>query len=244
MTNKIKNTEVAVRQKASHRKGRTSEVRRSARVPTQERSRQRYQSIINATEHLLRTCNIEDISLHDIAKQTKMAPASVHYLFSTMAAIHVELNKIYNEQLTKKVIERQELLVATKDPSWQEWVKSLMTETRDQLNNNRPMCEIILGPVLHRKSRLENLITNTSLTRTLLVMMREVFVVPEIPGLEKHFMFSAEIAEALWSGSYAAHGKIDDETFTESVRATIAYLRCFLPETLIPRAPRGEVSNQ
>lgn len=237
MTDQAHNPESTVRQKASHRKGRTGDVQRSARVPSQERSRQRYQAIIAATEHLLKTSNIEDISLHDIAKQAKMAPPSVHYLFNTMAAIHVELNRIYNEQMTQKVMERQRQLVDTKNPSWQEWVKSLMAETRQQLNDNRPMSEIMLGPVLHRQSRVENLTSNATVTKASLATMRDVFVVPEIPGLERHFLFAVEIGEALWTGSYAVRGKIDDEALTESVRAIVAYLRCFLPETLVLRAP-------
>lgn len=224
-----------MREKASQRKGRTTELRRSPRVPTQERSKRRYQAIIDATEHLLKTANIEDISLYDIGKEAQIAPASVHYLFNTMTAVHIELNRIYNEQLTAKVLEKNRLQVAMKNPSWQDWVKAVMTEGRDQLNSNRPMSEIMLGPTLHRKSRVTNLVTNISLAQVSLTLMREFFVVPEIPNLERYFFVATELGEALWSGSYSAHGRIDDETFTESVRATLAYLRCFLPETLVPR---------
>lgn len=229
-----------VREKASHRKGRTSEVRRSPRVPTQERSRRRHQAIIEATEYLLQTANIEDISLYDIGKQAKIAPASVHYLFNTVTAIHIELNRIYNEQLTAKVLEKNKLQAIARNPSWQDWVKAVMAEGRDQLNSNRPMSEIMLGPILHRTSRVTNLVTNKALAQASLAMMREFFVVPEIPNLDRYFLFATELGEALWSGSYSAHGRIDDETFTESVRATLAYLRCFLPETLMLREPQAE----
>ena len=102
------------------------------------------------------------------------------------------------------------------------------------------MSEIMLGPTLHRKSRLTNLVANASLATTSLVIMRDFFVMPEIPNLEKYYTFAAEIGEALWSGAYSARGKIDDDTFAESVRATISYLRCFLPETLVVR--RGATS--
>lgn len=94
-----------VREKASHRKGRTTQVVRSARVPTQERSKKRYQSILDTTIEILQTSNIEDISLHDIGKATGLPPASVHYLFNTVTAIHVELNKVFNEQLTQLLLE-------------------------------------------------------------------------------------------------------------------------------------------
>jgi AcrR family transcriptional regulator len=229
-----------VRQKASHRKGRTAEVRRSPRVPTQERSRRRYQAIIEATEYLLQTANIEDISLYDIGKQSKIAPASVHYLFNTVTAIHIELNKIYNERLTAIILEQSKLQAANKNPNWQDWVRAVMADARDVLNNNRAMSEIMLGPTLHRQSRLNNLMHNKTFGQASLEVMREAFVMPEIPNLERYFMFSTELGEALWSGSYSARGKIDDETFTESVRATLAYLRCFLPETLVLKERQAE----
>lgn len=224
-----------VRQKASHRKGRTDEVRHEPRVPTQERSRRRYQAIIEATIHLLETANIEDISLYDIAKESKIAPPSVHYLFSTVAAVHVELNRIYNESLTEKIVDVNRSMFASGNPSWQDWVREAMTAGRNLLNANRPMSEIMLGPSLHRKSRATNLATNASFAKTVLEIMQQRFVMPEIPHLERCFTFAAEIADALWSGSYSAYATIDDITFNESVRANIAYLRCFLPDTLMLR---------
>lgn len=208
-------------------------------MPTQERSRRRYQAIIEATEHLLQTANIEDISLYDIAKQSKIAPASVHYLFNTVTAIHIELNKIYNERLTTIILE-QSKLHANKNPSWQDWVRVVMADARDVFNSNRAMSEIMLGPTLHRQSRLNNLMHNKTFGQASLEVMRKAFVMPEIPNLERYFMFSTELGEALWSGSYSARGEIDDETFAESVRATLAYLRCFLPETLVLKEFQAE----
>ncbi|SDP77547.1 DNA-binding transcriptional regulator, AcrR family [Ralstonia sp. 25mfcol4.1] len=204
-------------------------------MPSQERSRRRYQAIIEATETLLQTNNIEDLSLYDIAKQAKIAPASVHYLFSTVAAIHVELNRLYNEQLTAKVLEANRNKLTTKNSSWQELTRAHMETSRAVLNGHRAMSEIMLGPALHRSSRAKNRETNAFFAQSVLAVTRQRFVMPEIPDLERVYLFAAEISEGLWAGAYATNGTIDDETFAESLRATVAYLRCFLPDTLMVR---------
>ncbi|HHM8127200.1 TPA: TetR/AcrR family transcriptional regulator [Pseudomonas aeruginosa] len=222
----------AVRPKASHRKGRTSEVQRTPRIPTQERSRRRYQAIIDATEFLLKSANIEDISLYDIGKAAGITPASVHYLFSTVAAIHIELNRIYNETLTNAIFETHSKLVDLQIGSWQEWTRITLDAARNRLNASRPMCEIMLGPVLHRKSRIANLEGNTTLGRVTLENLKQVFIVPDIPDLEKKFMYAGEIVDALWSGAYSTRGRVDDETFDETMNAVISYLRNVLPETM------------
>lgn len=232
------NTEAeGVREKASHRKGRTSKVIRAARVPAQERSRVRYQSILDATIELLKTANIEDISLHDIGKATALPPASVHYLFSTMTAIHVELNSYFNEFLTRKILDHSLEHGFSKLSNWQDLVRVAMSVARDELNSNRPMSEIMLGPVLHRSMRVKNLETNRYHGDAARELFDQYFIVPEIPNIATYLMYSAEMSDGLWIGSYARHGRIDDETFEESVRACVAYMRCYFPDTMAKRIP-------
>lgn len=224
-----------VREKASHRKGRTTQVVRSARVPAQERSKKRYQSILDATIEILQTSNIEDISLHDIGKATGLPPASVHYLFNTVTAIHVELNKVFNDQLTQLLLDHTRDLGHSNIDSWQDLISQSMAVAREELNSNRPMAEVMLGPVLHRSMRVQNLETNRYHGVAGSILFEEFFAVPNVPDMATYFMYSTELVDGLWAGAYARYGKIDDETFEESVRACNAYLRCYLPEKMARR---------
>lgn len=227
-----KNVE-AVRAKASHRKARTTQVVRAARVPAQERSKKRYQSILDAFIDLLKVSNIEDISLHDVGKAAALPPPSVHYLFKTVGAIHAQLNSYFNENLTQRVIAHKcEQFRLGNITTWQDLARSAMAFARNELNSNRPMSEVMLGPVLNRSLRLKNLETNHYLGGVSSDLLSKFFIVPNIPDIDKYHMFADEIVDGLWIGSYARHGIIDDVTFDESVRAAIAYLRCFYPETM------------
>lgn len=227
---------LAVREKASHRKGRTGNVVRSARIPTQERSKKRYHAILDATIKLLERTNIEDISLHDIAKACGLPAPSVHYLFSTMSAVHLELSNRFNEEMTQRVVDYMRSASASRVNTWQDLARLTLVYAREQYNGNRALSEVLLAPVMHRSVRAISFQTNTFYGRSSLELFNELFVMPDIPNLDTYFVFSTEMMEGMWTGAYARYGKIDDLTFEESVRASIAYLRCYLPETLARRS--------
>lgn len=222
----------SVREKASHRKGRTNKVVRSAKVPSQERSKKRYQLILDTTIELLKTSNIEDISLHDIGKACDLPPPSVHYLFNTVSAIHLALSDYYNESLTARILDHISSEGASHARSWQELVRDILDFARNEYNSDRALSEVLLAPVLHRSVRAISFETNSRYGSTALDLFKKYFSVPDIPNLATYFVFSTEMLEGMWAAAYARHGHIDDLTFEESVRATIAYLRCYLPETL------------
>ncbi|TXH05950.1 MAG: TetR/AcrR family transcriptional regulator [Nevskiaceae bacterium] len=226
-----------VRPKASQRKGRSANVARIARAPTQERSQRRFGEILEAAQALLESARIEDISFYDIAKKAGMSPASVHYLFPSMAAVRLELNRRNNRDVVAFINELATELAKRGEPSWQQWVRSLADGARHLVNGSRAASEILLGPILNREGRLSNVESNIVVARSVVETLRAVFIMPDIPNLELKFGFGMEVFDAFWSRSYALHGRIDDEAFEESICAVLAYLRTVLPEMLTLRAP-------
>lgn len=233
-----------VRRKASQRKGRTEVLEHRARRPSQKRSLDRFNSILDATETLLETANIEDVSFYDIARQADLPPASVHYLFPTMSSIRIEMCERFNQQIVDMILERQSTLPGSLQTSWQDTIYVLGKFVRDHFNSHRPVCEILLGPVLHREARLANIETNDMVARISLNAMRETFVLPEMPQLERALANNAEIVDALWSRSYLRNGWIDDETLAETVEIQIANLRTLLPEKLLTRPTPAQQAPQ
>ena len=71
------------------------DVRYTAKIPVQKRSRKRFNEILLAAEQLILEIGIEQVSPHKIAKLAGIPPASVYQyfpsmgvLFSTMAEVH------------------------------------------------------------------------------------------------------------------------------------------------------------
>ncbi|TPK60923.1 TetR/AcrR family transcriptional regulator [Mesorhizobium sp. B2-4-15] len=222
----------SIRPRSSLRKGRSDTIEHVARQPSQNRSMARFEKILDASEELLQAANIEDISFYDIARQASISPASINYLFPTMAALRIELSRRYLRKSSQDAIEAGQALARRRDFSWQTWLYDVGKHARAYFNDHRPVSEACLGPILHRESRRATIAENDRLARALVDILMELFVLPEIPGLTQKFAFSMEVVDGLWSRSYTLHGYIDDESFQESMRMQTAYLRMFLPEVL------------
>jgi AcrR family transcriptional regulator len=227
------------------RKSRSTCTEHLPRKPLQDRSMQRIERILAATEDLLEAANLEDISFYDIARRADISPSSINYFFPTMAALRIELTKKYVRQSGKGVIEAHRMLARMRNPSWQDWLRIIAKQAQQAFNDNRPMSEGVLGPVLHRESRRAQIEENERIARAMMESFAQVFVMPDVPKLEHKFAIMLEMFDALWSSAYIALGRIDDLTREETVRIGIAHLRTILPEVLPlaggPREPRRRV---
>jgi AcrR family transcriptional regulator len=223
-------------------KGTTDDDRPWApRRPTQERSRRRYEAILRAAEELLETANLEDISFYDLARKAGMPAASVHYLFPSAAAIQSELRERHDTRISEHLLAFHAEMAGRSVATWQEWLRIEAAEARDYYNANRPACEILLGPLLHRENRTASMRGNAQVGASNLENMKRRFLVPDTPGLEARFARNCAIIEMFWSTSYLATGSISDFAFEESVRAGVSYLLNFLPGVLAVR-PEPELS--
>ncbi len=119
--------------------------------------------------------------------------------------------------------------------SWQEWLRIEAGHACDYFNDNRAACETILGPVLHRENRLTTIRDNDELGAEILRGLQQHFHLPHHALLAGALPYYGEILDAFWSGSYLAHGTIGDESFEESMRAGLSYLRNFLPDVMAAR---------
>jgi AcrR family transcriptional regulator len=198
----------------------------------QDRSLRRFEKIITATEELLQVASISDISFYDIARQADISPASVNYLFPTMAALHLTMSQRYNEQCSGTMMEATRTLARMRNPSWQDWLAASARTLAKFMNERRPVCEVMLGPVLHIQSKRENCLANDRVAASMLENFRKVFILPEIPNLLEMLVVTTEVGDALWSRSYVLHGRITDEATNDLVRVNVAYLRTVLPESL------------
>jgi AcrR family transcriptional regulator len=231
-----------VRPKSTHRKQRTADLQRARLEPTQDRSRRRNEEILDAAAQLLETVNIEDLSHSDIAGVAGTSKASVHYHFPTIASVQLALGRRYDAECSRHIAR---VPLPERDVSWQQLMRIGGPSARDWFNAHRPACETLLGPLMTRENRLAGIEYNTQVGATILKGLKRRFEIPEQPHLEEVFAYNGEIIDLFWSRSYLTQGHIDDRALEESLRASLGYLRNFLPEFLPTRrkAGRGEVDD-
>lgn len=224
---------LTVRPKASHRKHRASELQRTALEPVQERSRRRNDQILEAAAKLLETVNIENLAHADIATVAGISKASVHYHYPTIAAIQLALGQRYDADVAQYVTAHA---APGHVASWHEIVRRNAGLAWTWFNQNRPACEALLGPLMTRENRLAGMDYNARGGSATLRRIRKEFVIAEQPQLEEVFAYNGEIIDLFWSRSYLRSGRIDEAALEESLRASLGYLRNFLPE-ILPRQP-------
>jgi len=225
-----------VRPKSTHRKQRTPDLQRARLEPVQDRSRRRNDEILDAAAQLLETVNIEDLSHSDIAAVAGMSKASVHYHFPTIASVQLALGRRYDAECSRHLAQ---IPLPEGEVSWQQLMRISAASARDWFNAHRPACETLLGPLMTRENRLAGMAYNTEVGATSLKGLKRRFEIPEQSHLEEVFAYNGEIIDLFWSRSYLTLGYIDDRALEESLRASLGYLRNFLPEFLPPRRKAG-----
>lgn len=232
-----------VRPRVTRRKSRTLSVEHKARRPLQARSQERFDQILAALEELLQTAHVADISFNDIAAKAGISPASINYLFPSMAAIQIELAGRYLRQSTDFILQTRVEIEAQDSPRWQDWLTRLATAYRDHCNQNRHVAEIILGPALHHDTRRAAAEQNRQLAAEISAAFHQFYRMPDIPELAEYMRYTMDCIDALWARSYSQRGYVDDDTFRHGVAIQLTYLRTILPETLLPRRCRDAAAT-
>jgi AcrR family transcriptional regulator len=203
------------------------------RRPKQKRGIERFESILDATHHLLETRSMSEISHYDLAEEVGCAPATIYHLFPSMNAVYYALSDRY-AQAWVDILERDEPADAVDD--WQHVVRLKFDECREYYNATPPALQIFLGLGTTREIRMMDRELNQRLGAAMWRAVRVHFLLPEADYLDEKFALAIEMSDALWSLSYAQHGNITDEMAEETFVAIFSYLENYIPRYL-PRRP-------
>ena len=209
-------------------------INSSARLPQRTRGRARFTQLLDTTETLLAEKADAEVTLAMIAERAGVPLPSVYHFFPNRNAIFVELARRYHENLAE--LSRTEI-----DPAperWQDFVLIRQTRGRDYLNAHPAALRLFMGAGVSVEVRTLDLRGNTSLAVRRAAEFRTRFDCTGLDALEEWLAISFGLMDGIWAISYAAYGQITDYYLNEAWRASVAYLRTYLPEDLKP-APTG-----
>lgn len=221
-----------VRPKSTHRKQRSDLPKRGKLAPSQDRSRRRNEEILQAAIDLLQEVRIEDLSHSDIGDRAGISKAAVYYHYPTIAALQHELGMRFDQQVSEF---QNSLSIDSDECGWQELLGESMRRTRDWFNQNRPVCEVLLGPRMTRDNQLLSAEINSRVGQAVLKNLRSRFHLPDHPELEEIISYYGDIVDLFWSRSYLRLGLIDDHHLEESRRASLSYLGNYFPAYMASR---------
>lgn len=216
------------------------EERRSSkpRKPLQQRSRERYEILLDATEALLGERDASDVGLYDIAKHANVPPASVYHFFPTKEAAFVALADRYLEQLYS--LTRLTTIDRKLIRQWTD-IYVLGNERLVDFYNKHPvLLKLFFGSALSPEIRRRDLDYIKKLSERDYEWLNSYFVMPYIPDAELKFSVVLSIYDGVTLASYERHGCVTEEYKAEMLRAVIAYCKTFLPEVIPLRPPEGD----
>lgn len=218
---------------ATARTAKTKPVSRTApRTPRQERGRARYEAMLDAAEALLATAEVEEIGYYEIVKRARMKAASAYHFFPTKSAIFIALAQRYLAHFVQWSQESP----SRSHVRWQDLIANAHQDAVAYYNGHRAAMKLILGAQPFLEVLRDDSTANKTISLQLLERLRTAYELPNIKDAERKFLIAVAISDGIWRASFSAFGRIVPDYAEEAVRATLAYLRTFLPEHLELRA--------
>ena len=196
---------------------------------TQERGRLRRGELVAATRSLLRTRDVDEISLTDIASAAGIPKSSAYHLFATVFDVYVAAA----QDIEAELHDHMQLLSVAESECWQILVERFIRHGATFFNAQPDAMQLLLGPKSPPAIKLfDREQSDTALGEQLMRRLDSQFQLPQWPSRTETFFHAIEIADLFFSLSVVRHRTIIEEMEVEAVRAVNAYLSLYLPYIL------------
>ena len=201
---------------------------------TSQQGRVRRQKLLMGAKKLSETRSINDISLADVCEEAGIPRASAYHFFPNIEAIFLALRFL-------NAIEILEILttVETVDyDRWQGYLTALIQRCVSIFHDDQTKAKLIYDtntPDFEGDSFGEDM--DHQIVELVYKRLSERYEMPKFEDLQDIFLVTYSIINGIFTLSYRRHERITDNYLQEATTASIAYLRCYLPEKL-PRKNR------
>lgn len=209
----------------------------AGRRPAQKRSQVRVGALLDAADALLQARDINDISLYDVAHAAGVPPTSAYHFFPTKESVFLALAERYLQQMHGVLDEPMDL---TGIERWQDFVALRYGRVVDWFNASLCARKLFMGTALLSDIKTLDFQDMDNSAEGYYRLMDRYFDMPYVRDPAFKFSVTFAIHDGIWATSYAKHGHITQEFAKEGLRAALAYMSTFLPETIAMRPPAAE----
>lgn len=202
---------------------------------TSQQGRVRRQKLLMGAKKLSETKAINDISLADVCEEAGIPRASAYHFFPNVEAIFLALRFL-------NAIEILEVLntVETADcDRWQGYLTALIERCVSIFHTDQTKAKLIYDtntPDFEGDSFGEDI--DHQIVKLVYKRLAERYEMPRYEDIQDTLLIALSIINGVFTLSYRQHERITDSYLQEALTASIAYLRCYLPEKL-PRKNRA-----
>ena len=202
-----------------------------ARRPQRKPGQLRFRKLLEALDELLTTSSVQDIGLYQIAAKAKVPNASIYHFFPSTEAALLALAEVHHDAL----LELSKLPLDVPPARWQDLFRQKMTSAADYHNSHPAALRLFLGANISVEVKSADISQYHRLVEARSQLLSYYFHVPVVPDWERRLSTYFAMIDGVFSLSHSETGYIREDYVAEAHQAGIAYLRCYLPEILVPR---------
>lgn len=196
-----------------------------------KRGEERLDCLIATTDELLDEFELRDVGLKQIAERSGVPVSSIYHYFPSREdafAMTAHYHLLRFERLWREPLPER-------PATWQGLLGAKILESVRYSNRHVASMRLLFGSHFSDEIRKESADAVTLLAQVREDVLHRYFNVPPIRDLTERLMVSIACIDGILQMSFSRHGRITDEHTEEAIRATVAYLRCYLPEHLDPK---------
>jgi AcrR family transcriptional regulator len=196
----------------------------------------RRDKLLESARELLRTREMDEISLGDVAKHAKVPKGSAYHFYSNIVDVYASLVALHDKDL--QAIMSAPIRKPVKN--WSEIMEILLDRAAVFYFKNPSARQLLVGPKTLPELKMRDRQNDVVIGKVFEDHVAALFVLPPLPHRSDIFFRAVEIADLMFCLSMLGHREITEEMTSEAKRAAIAYLASYMPATL-PRkgAPKG-----
>jgi AcrR family transcriptional regulator len=204
---------------------------------TSQQGRSRRTQLLTATRELLRELTPEEVTFAMVCERADIPRASAYHFFPNINALFLGLRLWHSEVLAENIAAVQ----ADRFEAWQDYMTCLIGVGAQITREDPALMRLNYGmPGGISEARQIGKSLDVKILSTALENLEHRFVMPDWPDRERVMAITFTIIDSIFRLSFREQGEITDEMVREAGRASISYLRCYLPEYIEVRAARRD----
>jgi len=192
----------------------------------------RREELLSAASQLLAEYTLDRISLKMIAERANIPVGSAYHFYSNAHEVFIALAQKFMATLNHTL---QQPYTARSTQSWQALFAEAVSRAAEIYRNNPAYTQLIIGSKAPPEIKLADRDNDAKVGQLFEKTLSLYFHPITFPSHTDIFFFAVEIVDLMFSLSVIRHGEITKKMEQEAVRASIAYLREYLPGEMKPR---------
>ena len=200
------------------------------------RGRARRGKILSVAAEMIEERDISDISLKEIAERSGVSVGSAYHFYANSTEVFVALAERFMDTLREAIVAPYE---GPEAESWQVLFATAIDRGVKVYTACPAYQKLILGGKSPPEIKTADRENDKLIGRSMIEVMSRYFQLQEFPNCESVFFNATEIVDLMLTLSVVQDGEISPDMVEEAKIASIAYLRHYLPESLLRKPPEA-----